>query len=214
MSTDLTREMMRRAAAGIQADLARDLFLGNATTCAPSPPDESLTADGLLDTINLFRARCAPSPSNPLGPIMGLRTTESPYLTVSRERWVRVRRSWRARLYGGRLLLWRAGAMLIVFLLAATVSPWLALALPVLSLRPRRWRVSHQPRKICEQVPDPSYYVMSGTIMAHPATMGRLLAELAKMEQQSVRAFARARPAPRPKMTRAEYRRAFGVTAT
>lgn len=168
MSTDLTREMMRWVTAGIQEDLTRDLFLENATTCAPSPPDESLTADGLLDTINLFRAQCAPRLKNPLGPVMGLRMIESLHCTVSKARWTRVRRSWRERLFS----------------------------------RPRRWRATHRPRKVYKQVPDPSYYMLNGALVAHPVTMMALKVEMARMEQEK---------APRPTMTRVEYRRAFGV---
>lgn len=112
-----------------------------------------------------------------------LRIMESVHCTIPKEKWIETRRTWHTRLYGGRLPLWRASAMLTILVLAASFFPLLALALPVLSLRPYLWRMSRKWVKIYEQVPEPCYYLIrNGILVAHPVVMRRLLLELERLQ--------------------------------
>ena len=141
-------------------------------SCAPSPAP-GLATEKMLDDLARFRA----SLRRP-APLASMQMMESVHLTATKEKWIRVRRTWRERLFGGQFSRDRVGVMLTAMLLAALLGGLFLPLLAALSLRPRRWRCAYKPVKIYEQVPDPAYYILNGAIVAHPVTMVALRAQL------------------------------------
>jgi hypothetical protein len=120
--------------------------------------------------------------------VIGVNVIQDDKLTTTRTRWVRVRRSWRERMLGGRVNFTRVftGAVALIFAQQVPMPiPAFMLAMVaggiLVCVHPSRVGISHKPVKISEQIPDPNCYMVSGTMIVHPATWGVILAKLETM---------------------------------
>jgi len=116
---------------------------------------------------------------------LGLNVIQSNHCVITRSRWVRVRRSWRERLFGGRVNFIRVftGAIAAIFAQQVpmpidTFVLTMAMSIVLITIHPNRIGISRKPTKIYELVPDPNVYMVNGNLVMHPATYARLVDNL------------------------------------